>query len=55
MTEVWSVDLMLEAPKTARATGASKCSPEWNFILGQQLRAAENDGGAFADPCLTGA
>ena len=53
LTKVWGVDLMLEAPRAASTTGALKCSPKWNFILGQQQRAAGNDGGAFADPYLT--
>ena len=32
--KVWDVDLTLEAPRTVRATDASKRSPFWNFMLG---------------------
>ena len=52
---MWGVDLMLEAPRTARATGASKRSLSWDFVLGQQQGVARRDGGAFVGPCLIGA
>ena len=31
LTKVWGIDLMLEAPRTARATDTSKGSPEWEL------------------------
>ena len=31
LANVWGIDLMLEAPRTARAIGTSKCSPEWEL------------------------
>ena len=31
---MWGVELTLEAPRTVRATDASKRSPFWNFMLG---------------------
>ena len=31
LTKVWGIDLMLEAPRTARATGTLNGSPEWEL------------------------
>ena len=28
---VWGINFMLKAPRTAHATGASKCSPQWEL------------------------